>query len=509
MKKILSKVGSKNIKDVVLNILAVAIFNVVIQFIVYPHFQNKVGAEIYGIILSLISFVAIAPCSVGSAANYSRVINEKKIYPSNGDYNLFLLVGSAISIVVGLVYMHILGVLNLVGGILFSLVILVSAFGYYSDVEYRYNGNFVKFFWFYIVLTAGYLVGVIGFDLTGEWAITLLIAEVFAILFAMFTTKLYKKPFKTSDKIGIVFKSSGFLVLSLLCENLTLNADRIVLLAFAGGTAVSIYYIASLFGKVIALLTTPVNAVIISYLVRSNKPLTKKMWLMFVVGGLVVCGLVLAGGTLCSYIILPLLYPDLFSLCQPYLVPAIFAQVFYFSSGVLLVVLLKYLGEKKQFLFNLCYCILFFVFAILGAYLWGLDGFVYATLLVNALRFLVVTLWGFFAIKKNGIAILDGSCKNNNKSISANEKINEIAKNENEQNADSLKSEIESENKGNFENDGVNAKNNEAILESDIKIKDDVTLKKVEHTNVEVEGDVKPENNEKNDDWKNLWQNPI
>lgn len=416
-KNLISKDGKKNIRDVVLNITAIAIFNIVIQFIVYPFFQNKVGPETYGIILSLISLVSITPYAFGSAANYSRVINEKKIHPSNGDYNLFLIIGSVLSVGVGILYMHMLNVLNWAGGLIYAALTIFSTFRLYSDVEYRCTGNFVKFFWFYIVLTAGYLVGVVAFELSTQWALCLLIGEVVAVGFAAITTNIYRKPLKTSDKLSVVFKSAGFLFLSFLCENLTIHADRLVLLAFAGGTAVSIYYIASLFGKVIALLTTPVNAVVISYLVRSGKPLTKKMWTIFVLGGLVVSVVVLGGGILGSYIVLPLLYNELFSSCVPYLVPAILAQVLFFSSGVLLVVLLKFLGEKRQFLFNLCYCAMFFAFGITGAALWGLTGFVVSTLVVNALRFVVVMLWGYFAIRKNGIKLSENGTETSESSV--------------------------------------------------------------------------------------------
>ena len=78
-----------------------------------------------------------------------------------------------------------------------------------------------------------------------------------------------------------------------------------------------------------------------------------------------------------------------------YLFPAILSQILYFVSGVLLVVLLRFRGEKKQFFLNLGYAIVFFALTLIATYLFGLNGFVWASLLANALRLAVVIPWGF------------------------------------------------------------------------------------------------------------------
>ena len=166
-------------------------------------------------------------------------------------------------------------------------------------------------------------------------------------------------------------------------------------MALEGGTAVSIYYTASLFGKIIALFVIPVNSVIISYLIRYDKELSKKMWSVFTLGG-IVCGAICLGACLLfSGLILPHFYNDLYAASKPYLFPAVLSQILYFVSGVLLVVLLRFRGEKKQFFLNLGYAIVFFALTLIATYLFGLNGFVWASLLANALRLAVVIPWGF------------------------------------------------------------------------------------------------------------------
>ena len=397
---LLTAENRQKIKALALNIGGILILNVTIQFILYPFIQRRLGNEAYGVALSLLSLVSITANTIGTAANYSRTVNELDIHPSNGDYNLFLLFGGVLSCGIGAAFLWMLDLFTPVYVLCYSLLILTTSFRYYSDVEFKINGNFLRYFLFYALISLGYVAGLAVYHLTGNWITAVVTGEAFGILYAVFASGIYQRPFKASKAFHVVLTSLLLLLFSVLFENLTLNADRLVLLALSGGEEVSIYYTASLFGKVAALLTVPLNAVIISYLIRYKEGLTRKLWSVFAIAAPVVGAVVLGGCMLGSYIVLPFLYPDLFDLAKPILFPAIACQVLYFVSGVLLIVLLRFRGEKMQFLFNLGYVIEFFGLSILGTYLWGLDGFVWTSLIANALRLVAVVLWGFLPERK-------------------------------------------------------------------------------------------------------------
>ncbi|MBQ7384718.1 MAG: hypothetical protein IJV72_08025, partial [Clostridia bacterium] len=154
-------------------------------------------------------------------------------------------------------------------------------------------------------------------------------------------------------------------------------------------------------GKVVAMLSVPINSIIISYLIKYDGSLSKKLWSLASAAACVLGALAFGGCTLVSPFLLKILYPDLYIQAAPYIAPAILGQVFYFISGVLLVILLKFRGEKMQFLFNLGYAIEFFAIVIAGTALWGLDGFVYSALAANAIRFVAVIVWGFITTRKS------------------------------------------------------------------------------------------------------------
>lgn len=397
----------KKIRELILNIGGIALFNMIIQFVVYPYISGDlikihgetVGKELWGNALTLISFVGITAVPLGSAANASRTVNERKLQPANGDYNLLLLIGSALFCAIGEVLLYFLNLLTPLNAAFCSLLVFFSVLRYYSDADYKINGTFGKFFLFYLSLSIGYLAGILLYLLTKNWILALSVAELFAVVFAIFTTKLYQNPLKTSEAFSVVAKSLLFLLLSEIFENLTLHSD-LLLRAFTGGTEVSVYYTAALLGKIVALLTAPISALLISYLVRYDGTLSKKLWSIFALVGVSGGAIIFGGCLLGSHLFIPLFYPEYFKATLPILIPAIASQIFYFVSRVLLVVLLRFYGEKKQFVFNLCYAVEFFTLVTLGVHFFGLKGFVYAGLIANALRFFAVVLWGFIATRK-------------------------------------------------------------------------------------------------------------
>lgn len=392
------KNNKKKITDLMLSIGATAVFNMVIQFAMYPFLERNLGKENYGVALSILSIVAILAGTLGTAANYSRMVTSANngIDCSNGDYNLILLVLSTVCGLGGIFYLRYLGISSALSALLFVVLIILTALRYYSDVEYKMNADFMRYMIFYVAISVGYLIGMLVYRLSGEWMLAFIVGEALGVIFVVFQGTIYRKDvLKPSKHFAPVCKSMSFLLLSTLIDNLTLNADRLLLMIFAGGSAVSIYYTASLLGKVIAMLSVPINSIIISYLVKYDGSLTKKFWSVATGGSLVLGALAFAGCTFISPFILNILYPDLKNDIAPYIAPAILGQIFYFISGILLVILLKFRGEKKQFLFNAFYAVEFIAIVVVGTWLRGLDGFVYTCLAANAIRFVAVIIWGF------------------------------------------------------------------------------------------------------------------
>ncbi len=400
--KLLNQENNKKLLNLVYSVGAIAIFNMVIQFLLYPRFENQLGSENFGIAQSVISLLAITAGSCGYSVNCARLLGVEKGRTASGDYNLILLVMGLLCSIIGVTYLFYLDIATPIACLLYIVLIFATMLRYYGDVEFRLNTNFFRYMIYYILISVGYTIGLVAFHFSGEWMLALILGEVAAFLYVCIRGSIFRPPFfKKTDAFPLVVSSIGFLLVSSLIENLTLHADRILLLAITDdGTAVTTYYIASLVGKVIAMLTSPLNALIISYLVRYKGGLTKKLWSVIIGVSVVLGGICFVGCMIVSPWLIGILYPDNLSDVLPYLLPAILGQIFYFVSGVLMIILLRFKGEKKQFVFNAAYAVEFFACVIIGTVLHGLSGFVWAVLIANAIRFIAAMIWGFLGNKR-------------------------------------------------------------------------------------------------------------
>lgn len=402
IKALLSSENRTKLLNLVYSIGAAAIFNMVIQLVLYPDFERRLGSEQYGVALSVLSLLAITAGTCGYAVNCARLLSVERGYTANGDYNLILLGMGILNGIIGVAYLGYLKIASPVTVLLYLVLTVVTMLRYYSEVEFKISTDFFRYMIYYILISVGYVLGLFLFHLSDQWMLAMITGETLAVLYVAVRGTIFRSPaWKKSAHLTAVISGIGFILLSALIDNLTLHADRILLLAITGdGVAVTHYYIASLIGKVVSMLTLPVNAILLSYLVRYQGALTKKIWGVVVMVAVVFGAVCFGGCLLVSPWLIRILYPSEAEAVMPYLLPAILGQIFYFVSGVLMMILLRFKGEKKQLLFNAGYAVEFFGCVAIGTVLGGLSGFILSILIANAIRFLGTVLWGFFSRSK-------------------------------------------------------------------------------------------------------------
>ena len=263
---------------------------------------------------------------------------------------------------------------------------------YYSDVEFRLNLNYRGYFVYYLLIGVGYLAGIFLFRCFNQWELILIPGEMMGIFYVFCKGSIYKKTDLNKEKIVIFLKAVAYLIASQLLIQIVFNSDRFILKLFSGGVAVTIYYIASLMGKTIALLSTPLNSVIIGYLAKSKEEMTVNRWIKIVVLCIFLAGTALIACIVASNFVIRILYPQEYSLAKPFFVVANLAQITYFSTGILATILLRYVEEKYQLYITVGYIFAFLAVVIPVTWMCGLEGFAYAILGVNCLRFVFVFL---------------------------------------------------------------------------------------------------------------------
>ncbi len=145
--------------DMMYSIIALVALNGTIQLLVNPLLTKQMGAAAFGVILSIESVVSIMASSFGSGANYSRLVMSARKEEPKGDYNLFLAIIAAISLIVTLVMLIVFRALNPVMYVSSAVLMIASVLRYYGDVQYKLSINYKGFMKYYIVIAIGYAAG--------------------------------------------------------------------------------------------------------------------------------------------------------------------------------------------------------------------------------------------------------------------------------------------------------------------------------------------------------------
>lgn len=386
------------LSDSVWSIAGLVLMNVTAQFVVYPFWNNWLGSELYGNILYLISLMNIFSISAGCACNNSRMAKSSSRGTINGDYGFSLLIFSFLAIPFG-VAAYWLSFRELVATDIFLYVALIvlTMWRFYSDVQYRLNMDYRGYFRYYLFISLGYLLGVGVFWVTGRWPLALISGE----LAGLGVTYFYKSNirsglFQRSKSWKYEFRSILTLMGSSVIGHAVFNGDRLLLNILLGGSAVTTYYLASLLGKTMSLISTPMNSVLIGYLSRYKGTLSIRL-MHYVTGALMVISLVISlGCAVISPILISFLYPENLGSVAAYFFVANLTQVVYFAGNMMNMVLLRFGAPKCQLVVNSVYAISFVLLCIPSVRFGGFDGFCNALLIANIVRLAVGVVLGYF-----------------------------------------------------------------------------------------------------------------
>lgn len=386
-------------KNTILSITALIIMNGVQQLLIYPYLTKQMGTAAFGNVLVVLGIIAIVAPATGQAVNNTRIVAQKKYDCSNGDANVSLLLLLIPGIAVSACFLN--NYFSSTISLLFAIVLLIfTALKNYSDVEYRLNLNYVNYFWYYCAISLGYVVGTAAYSLFHSWILTLLIGEISGFAFVAVTGSIYRNPFKRSANFTRFLKDSILLYASYLLYNGVLNLDRVLLKYMVDSETVTIFYVSSLMGKMIALLVGPLNSIAISYLCKREKSMDIKFF-GILVGGAVGVGFIFYLGTcIVTPVFAYLAYFEIYKPVVQFAPIANLSQIICFSGSFLLTVVLTMTSNRWQIIIQSIYAILFLVLSVTLCYLNGFTGFLWGLVLANTVRFILTVTVGFHAVMK-------------------------------------------------------------------------------------------------------------
>jgi len=187
---------------------------------------------------------------------------------------------------------------------------------------------------------------------------------------------------KTAEK-------TGALMLANMLNSSTAYFDKLILYPLLGGVAVSIYSTASLVGKILYLVSSPLNSLLLSYLVKVKTfrieylKNNKFVIICFVLIGYILCVII-------GYPLTDLLYPKWADSSQIYIPITVAANTFMLVSNLINTILIRYYKMNYQIIIQAINMILYLIVSLVMLHFWGLIGFSIGVAVVAAIKMIIL-----------------------------------------------------------------------------------------------------------------------
>lgn len=382
------------LKNLLLSFMSYALPTAILQFVIQPMLAAQLGAEANGQYLTLMSLNYFIVGVTGGVLNTVRMLKHQEYEDQGlkGDFNVFMLIYAALVTVV-LVAGHIfyLKTIDAADMLLYVVVGLLYLYHNYIFCQYRLKFQYNKILINNVIQVIGYFAGYFLFGVVGRWQVVIIGAYLFSGVYDFFNTDFIREPVRITP----LFKGTRAKVLALTLSTALGSAivycDKLLLYPLLGGTQVSIYSTASLVGKMLVLISSPLNSVFLSYLVKMDKlrlRLNKKMLLIILCGGIAAYGACLLVG----YPMVNLLYPDWASQSHAYIPLTVLASLLTFGAGILNTVVIRFCKTYLQVIIQGTELFLYLLLSLLLLHFFGLMGFCIGVVITAAIKMVIVII---------------------------------------------------------------------------------------------------------------------
>lgn len=387
-------------KDFLMNFIASILVTVILQCIVYPFLAYRYTPEKYGSILVIVGIINIAISSFGNTLNNTRLIENKSYYNNKieGDFNPLIAGITIFSAVIICLILKIFFSEKGLEGIFITIFCGIGIMRAYYIVDFRLNLNFKKQIITNIYLVFGYILGGIVCFISGYWALIFLFGEMVSIVYVFTSSNLKKEKWVFTEKIKNTIKIYSSLTLMSLLGNVIVYFDRLLLYPLLGAAIVSIYSVASFWGKSLGVFFEPIANVLLSYFTQNNFKFSSKNYVSIFI--LSVCISIIFGliGIIMAPMVLQVLYPLLINEAKDYIFIATIANVINVSFVLIRPAVLTICNKQKLLIIQLLYCVIYIISTFSLSNKFGLNGFCIGILVANIFNTLALFFYGFKTI---------------------------------------------------------------------------------------------------------------
>ena len=390
--------GKKIVFDMFLNIVATAIPTFVLQLIILPLISGKMESQNYGLLVTILALLNIVPSTMGNVLNNIRLLYDEKYKDSKltGDFNIILIILSVLNLfVVSIFTFYYQKSINFIDLTFILLVSVLWLLREYFIVAFRIKLNYLAILVCNILMVLGYGLGYVLFLTSGKWQFIYILGHTVSLVYICAKCRLWKEPLKITPFFRRTSFDSFILLLSNLMNRVLTYADKLLIFPILGGSIVSVYYAATIFGKVVSLMITPITGVALSYLSKYKKKSDKLFKYSFLFGA-VFCALGYVFCVLISKPVLSVIYPQFVDDAMNYIFITTGTTVLYALISIINPFILKFFDMKWQLISNTGTVAVYIILCMTLLHFFGLTGFCIGALLSNLFRLVfLLTVYSF------------------------------------------------------------------------------------------------------------------
>lgn len=298
--------------DMLINLAGTGLGLAVLQLIIYPIVSNQMDSDSYGQMLSIMSTVYIVSGTLGLALSTTRLVRRVRYEEQNieGDYALLSLIClAAAAVVLPPILVFYFKTVDVIDVLLILLIGLFNFTSSYYIVGFRIRINYKAIFIDKVFCCIGYAIGYGLFCLFHRWEFIFIMAFLLESVYCAVMTKLVREPIRKTALFSETGKTFVNLGIASLLSRLLTYFDKLLLYPLLGGTAVSVYFAANIFGKLIMMTIEPITNVVLSYLSK-HKTVSKSLWKTVVPAAAAGCALMYFVCLLISKPVITWFYPQ-------------------------------------------------------------------------------------------------------------------------------------------------------------------------------------------------------
>ena len=371
-----------------LNLLAASIPIAVLQLVILPSLAEDVGSDQYGLLVTILALLNVIPSTIGNVLNNIRILYDNKYRESGffGDFQLIHFATQVISLILVLVISSFYD--KNMTWVDFLLLGILSVFWLsreYYIAAFRIKIDYTAILINNILLVVGYVIGFLLFKLLHNWIVIYISGYTLSLAYIFIKTDIWKERLGTTPFFRFTTVQVLLLFISNLLLRITTYADKLLIYPLLGGTIVAIYYAATIFGKVISMVITPVSGVILTYLSKTTKK-NNNLFLSLMFFGAIVSIVGYIGCLVVSRPVLSLIYPQFVTEAMNYIPITSATAILMAFTSLINPFIMKYFNMWWQIVINGSTTV-FYVLICLGLlHFYGLTGFCIGAMITNIIK---------------------------------------------------------------------------------------------------------------------------